>query len=166
MDSRMPGFSVHHQLLKLAQTHVHELDGMSWSCHPTISSSVVPFSCLQSFPASGFSPVIQFFKSGGQSIRKNSDIEKDWSQEEKGMAEGEMVGWHYWFNLQGFEQAPGDGEGQGYPVCCSPCVCKELDTIEWVKNNNKKFKFYLYFFIISTYCMKRIFKFSYSTKLL
>ena len=39
-------------------------------CHPTISSSVVPFSsCLQSFPASGSFPVSQFFTSGGQSIR-------------------------------------------------------------------------------------------------
>ena len=39
-------------------------------CHPTISSSVVPFSsCLQSFPASGFFPMSQFFSLGGQSIR-------------------------------------------------------------------------------------------------
>ena len=39
-------------------------------CHPTISSSVVPFSsCLQSFPASGSFQVSQFFTSGGQSIR-------------------------------------------------------------------------------------------------
>ena len=38
-------------------------------CHPTISSSVVPFSyCLQSFPASGYFPMSQFFASGGQSI--------------------------------------------------------------------------------------------------
>ena len=38
-------------------------------CHPTISSSIVPFSsCLQSFPASGSFPVSQFFTSGGQSI--------------------------------------------------------------------------------------------------
>ena len=42
---------------------------LSWWCHPTISSSVVPFSsCLQSFPASEFFPVSQFFTSGGQSI--------------------------------------------------------------------------------------------------
>ena len=41
----------------------------SWWCHPTISSSVVPFSyCLQSFPASGSFPRSQFFSSGGQSI--------------------------------------------------------------------------------------------------
>ena len=40
----------------------------SWWCHPTISSSVIPFfSCLQSFPASGSSPMSQFFASGGQS---------------------------------------------------------------------------------------------------
>ena len=41
----------------------------SWWCHPTISSSVVPFSSsLQSFPASGSFPMSQFFPSGGQSI--------------------------------------------------------------------------------------------------
>ena len=40
-----------------------------WQCHPTILSSVIPFSsCLQSFPASGSFPVSQFFASGGQSI--------------------------------------------------------------------------------------------------
>ena len=40
-----------------------------WWCHPTISSSVVPFSsCLQSFPASGSFPMSQCFTSGGQSI--------------------------------------------------------------------------------------------------
>ena len=41
----------------------------TWGCHPTISSSVVPFSsCLQSFPASASFPMSQFFTSGGQSI--------------------------------------------------------------------------------------------------
>ena len=42
---------------------------LSWWYHPTISSSVVPFSsCLQSFPASGSFPMSQFLPSGGQSI--------------------------------------------------------------------------------------------------
>ena len=42
-------------------------------CHPTISSSVIPFpSCLQSFPASGFFPMSQLFVSGGQSIEASS----------------------------------------------------------------------------------------------
>ena len=42
----------------------------SWWCHPTISSSVIPFSfCLQSFPPSGSFQMSQLFTSGGQSIR-------------------------------------------------------------------------------------------------
>ena len=42
---------------------------LSWWCHPTISSSVVPFSShLQSFPASGSFQISQFFSLGGQSI--------------------------------------------------------------------------------------------------
>ena len=44
-------------------------------CHPTISSSVIPFSsCLQPFPASGSFPVSQFFVSGGQSIRASASV--------------------------------------------------------------------------------------------
>ena len=41
---------------------------LSWWCHLTISSSVVPVSCLQSFRASESFPMSQFFTSGGQSI--------------------------------------------------------------------------------------------------
>ena len=52
-------------------------------CHPTISSSVVPFSCLQSFPASGYFPMSQFFRSGGQSIGASASVlpmnTQDWS---------------------------------------------------------------------------------------
>ena len=43
---------------------------LSQWCHPTVSSSVIPFSsCFQSFPASGSFPISQFFASGGHSIR-------------------------------------------------------------------------------------------------
>ena len=46
---------------------------LSQRCHPTISSSVVPFSShLQSFPASGYFQMSQFFVSGGQSIGVSS----------------------------------------------------------------------------------------------
>ena len=38
-----------------------------------------------------------------------------------------MVGWHHQFTGDEFEQTPGDGEGQGSLVCCSPRSCKELD---------------------------------------
>ena len=44
-------------------------------CHPTISSSAIPFSsCLQSFPASGSFPMSQFFTSGSQRIRASASV--------------------------------------------------------------------------------------------
>ena len=46
------------------------------------------------------------------------------------MTEDEMVGWHYQLNGCEFEQTPGDAEGQGSLVCCSPWGRIELDTTE------------------------------------
>ena len=60
---KSPGFLVHHQLPELAQTHVQQV---SDAIQP--SYTLVPFSCLQSFPASGSFPMSQFFASGGQSV--------------------------------------------------------------------------------------------------
>ena len=63
MDCSTPGFPVHHQLLDNSCP-------LSQWWHPTISSSVIPFSShLQSFPASGCFPLSQFFASGGQTIK-------------------------------------------------------------------------------------------------
>ena len=59
---------------------------------------------------------------------KDPDAGKDGGQEEKGMTEGEMVGWHHRLNGHGFEQAPGVGDGQGGRACCSPWGRKESDT--------------------------------------
>ena len=50
------------------------------------------------------------------------------------MTEDEMVGWHHRLNGHEFEQAAGDGEGQGSLACCSPWGCKELDTAEQLNN--------------------------------
>ena len=44
---------------------------------------------------------------------ENRDAGKDWRQEDKGVTEDEMVGWHYWLNGHEFEQASGIGDGQG-----------------------------------------------------
>ena len=70
---------------------------MSWWCHPTISSSVIPFSSrLQYFPASGSFPTSQFFASGGQSIAVSASASvlpmntQDWSP----------LGWTGWISLQ------------------------------------------------------------------
>ena len=58
-------------------------------------------------------------------MRKNSDVGENWGQEEKGVIEGEMVGWHHWLNGYEFEQTLEDGEGQGRLVWGH----KKLDTI-------------------------------------
>ena len=70
---------------------------LSGSCHPTISSSVVPFSsCPQSFPASGSFPVSQLFASGGQTIGVSASASvlpmniQDWSP----------LGWTGWISWQ------------------------------------------------------------------
>ena len=54
-------------------------------------------------------------------IIKDHDAGKDLGQEEKGTTEDEMDGWHHRLSGHEFEQALGDGEGQGNLVCCSPC---------------------------------------------
>ena len=65
MNCSMPGLSVLSQTPEVYPTPCP----LSWWRHPTIISSVVPFSsCLQSFPASGSFPMSQPFASGGQSI--------------------------------------------------------------------------------------------------
>ena len=53
-------------------------------------------------------------------IGKDPDDGKEWKQEEKGMTEDEMVGWHHWLYGHEFEQAPGVGDGQESLMCCSP----------------------------------------------
>ena len=63
---------------------------------------------------------------------KDPDAGKDWRQEEKGLTEDEMVGWHHQHNGHGFGWAPGVGDGQGGLAFCSPWSRKESDTTEWL----------------------------------
>ena len=56
--------------------------------------------------------------------------------EGKGVTEDEMAGWHHQCNERELGQTPRDGGGHGTLVCCSPCSRKELDTTEWLNNNN------------------------------
>ena len=70
---------------------------LSQWCHPTISSSVVPFSsCPQSCPASGSFPVSQFFASGGHSIRVSAST----SVLPKNIQDWFPLGWTGWMSLQ------------------------------------------------------------------
>ena len=72
-------------------------------------------------------------------IGKDPDAGKEWRQEEKGMTEVEMVGWHHWLDGHDFEQAPGFGDGQGSLECYCPWGHKESDMTEWL-NWTEEFK--------------------------
>ena len=91
MDCSMPGFPVHYQLLERAQTHIHWVGDAVQPSH-----AVIPFSCLQSFPASGSFQMSHFFTSGGQSIGSSASASvlpmntQDWSP----------LGWTGWISLQ------------------------------------------------------------------
>ena len=70
---------------------------LSQWCHPTISSSVIPFSSrLQSFPASGSFQMSQFFASGGQ----NSGISASTSVLPMSIQDWSLLGWVGWISLQ------------------------------------------------------------------
>ena len=56
--------------------------------------------------------------------------ERGWGQEEKGMTEDEVVGWHHWLNGHEFRWTLGVGDGQGALACCGSGGHKESDTIE------------------------------------
>ena len=62
-----------------------------------------------------------------QLIGKDPNAGKDWKEEEKGVTENEMIGWHHQLSGHEFEQTPRDGEGQESLVCCSPWGGKEVD---------------------------------------
>ena len=64
-------------------------------------------------------------------IGKDPDAGRDWGQEEKGMTEDEMAGWHHKLNGHGFGWTPGVGDGQGGLVCCSSWGLKESDTMKY-----------------------------------
>ena len=66
----------------------------------------------------------------GWLIWKDPDAGKVWGQEEKGMTEDEMVGWHHRLNGHGFGWTSGVGDGQGGLACCGSWGRKESDTTE------------------------------------
>ena len=63
-------------------------------------------------------------------IGKDSDAGRDWEQEEKGMTEDEMAGWHHWLDGRVSGWTPGVGDGQGGLACCDSWGHKKSDTTE------------------------------------
>ena len=73
-------------------------------------------------------------------IGKDSDAWRDWGQEEKGMTEDEMAGWHHRLDGHEFVWTPGVGDGQGGLACCDSWGHKESDTIEQLNWTELKWK--------------------------
>jgi len=63
-------------------------------------------------------------------IGKDSDAGRDLGQEEKGMTEDEMAGWHHWLDGRESQWTPGVGDGHGGVACCDSRGRKESDTTE------------------------------------
>ena len=78
-------------------------------------------------------------------VWKDPDAGKDWRQEEKGMTEEEMVGWHHWLDGHECEQTLGDGDGQGSLAWCSPWLAKSQTWLsDWTELNNLNFFLFLF----------------------
>ena len=82
-------------------------------------------------------PIIWPPDAKSQLFEEDPDAGKDWRQEEKGTTEDDMVECHHWLKGHEFEQAPGDGEGQGNLECCSPWGGKESDMTDGLNNNRQ-----------------------------
>ena len=87
---------------------------------------------------------------------KDPDAGQVWRQQKGMMIGDEMVGWHHGLNGHELVQAPGDGEGQGSLVCCSPWSQKESDTTELLnsyiyKSESRKFRWIHRSFTYSTW---------------
>ena len=62
-----------------------------------------------------------------QLIGKDPNAGEDWKEEEKGVTENEIIGWHHQLNGHEFEQTPRESEGQRSLVCCSLWSSEESD---------------------------------------
>ena len=86
-------------------------------------------------------PVIWLPHAKSWLIGKDSDVGRDWGQEEKGTTEDEMAGWHHWLDRHEFEWTPRVGNGQGDLMYCDSWGHKELDTTEWLNWTELKREF-------------------------
>ena len=93
MDCSTPGFPVHHQLLELAQTHIHWVSDAIQPSHSLSSPSPPNFSL---FLASGSFQMSQFFASGGQSIGVSASA----SVLPVNIQDSFLLGWTGWISLE------------------------------------------------------------------
>ena len=99
---------------------------------PVHSEGDQPWDFFGGNDAEAESPVLCLPHAKSWLIVKASDAGRDWGEEEKGMTEDEIAGWHHWLDGCESEWTLGVGDGQRGLVCCDSWVCKELDTTEWL----------------------------------
>ena len=97
---------------------------------PVHSEGDQPWDFFGSNEAKAGTPVLWPPHAKSWLIGKDSDAGRDWGQEEKGMTEDEMAGWHHWLDECESEWTLGVGDGQGGLACCDSWGRKELDTTE------------------------------------
>ena len=157
----LPGGQIHDFHLVKAMVWMWELDHKesralkNW-CFWTVVLKTLesPFDCKESQPvhskgdqswvffgrtkAKAETPILWPPHAKSWLVGKDSDAGRDWEQEEKGMTEDEMAGWHHWLNESESEWTPGLGDGQGGLACCDSRSRKESNTTEqlnWTELN-------------------------------
>ena len=95
------------QFLVLEKTSESPLD--SKDIKPIHPKGNQPWIFIGRTDAEAETPILWPLDTKSRFIGKEPDSGKDWGQEEKGVTENEIVGWHHWLNRHEFEQTPGDG---------------------------------------------------------
>ena len=103
-----------------------------WQAQPVHSKGDQPWVFFGRNDAKAETPVLWPPHAKSWLIGKDSDAGRDLGQEEKGMTEDEMAGWHHQLDGHGFEWTPVVGDGQGGLACCNSWGHKELDSTEWL----------------------------------
>ena len=113
------------QIVVLEKTLVSPLD--SKEIRPVNPKENQPWIFIGKTDAEAETPILWPPDAKSWLIGIDPDAGKDWGQEEKGVTEDEVVGWHHWLDGHEFEQAVGVGDRQGSLACYSPWGCNELD---------------------------------------
>ena len=97
---------------------------------PVHSEGHQPWDFFGRNDAEAETPVLRPPHAKSRPIGKDSDGGRDWGQEEKGLTEDEMAGWHHWLDGCESEWTLGVGDGQGGLACCISWGHRESDTTE------------------------------------
>ena len=112
--------------------------GVPWTARRSNQSILKEISPGISLEGTMLKLKLQYFGHLMQSwlLGKDPDAGRDWGQEEKGMTEDEMAGWHHWLDGRESQWTPGVGDGQGGLVCCSLWVAKSRTQLSnWTELN-------------------------------